>query len=123
MISHVFFLWFACAAVLQAECVQPDGSILHVDPHSMEEVKTEAFLPKGEIVIGVTSGASTPDAYMEQVRDMIRGTDMCRYVLFVCATVCQESNYRYICQCRIIYKVSRTCYGLFWITSKCQVSG
>lgn len=33
----------------------------------MEEVKTEAFLPKGEIVVGLTSGASTPDAYMEQV--------------------------------------------------------
>lgn len=52
----------------QAECVHPDGSVSHVDPHSMEEVKTEGFLPKGKIIIGVTSGASTPDAYMEQVR-------------------------------------------------------
>lgn len=34
----------------------------------MKEIKSESFLPKGEIVIGVTSGASTPDAYMEKVR-------------------------------------------------------
>ena len=52
----------------QAECVRPNGSIAHKDPHTMEETETESFLPKGEIVIGVTSGASTPDAYMEQVR-------------------------------------------------------
>ncbi|CAN0136795.1 unnamed protein product, partial [Laminaria digitata] len=51
----------------QANCVEADGSIAHVDPHTMEELRTEKFLPAGPIVIGVTSGASTPDAYMEQV--------------------------------------------------------
>lgn len=51
----------------KANCVQPDGAIAHVDPHTMEQLKTENFLPAGKIVVGVTSGASTPDAYMEQV--------------------------------------------------------
>ncbi|CAN0421232.1 unnamed protein product, partial [Ectocarpus fasciculatus] len=57
--------------VNKANCVQPDGSIAHVDPHSMEELRTENFLPAGKIVIGVTSGASTPDAYMEQALENI----------------------------------------------------
>lgn len=52
----------------KAKCVQADGSVAHLDPHTMEELRTENFLPAGEIVIGVTSGASTPDAYMQQVR-------------------------------------------------------
>ncbi|CAM9170042.1 unnamed protein product [Ascophyllum nodosum] len=55
----------------KAECVRPNGSIAHKDPHTMEETETESFLPKGEIVIGVTSGASTPDAYMEQAIENI----------------------------------------------------
>lgn len=57
--------------VNKANCVEADGSIAHVDPHSMEELRTENFLPAGPIVIGVTSGASTPDAYMEQAVENI----------------------------------------------------
>ncbi|CAB1107772.1 unnamed protein product [Ectocarpus sp. CCAP 1310/34] len=57
--------------VNKADCIKPDGSIAHVDPHSMEELRTENFLPAGKIVIGVTSGASTPDAYMEQAVENI----------------------------------------------------
>lgn len=51
----------------KASCVHADGSIAHLDPHTYEEHRTENFLPSGEIVIGVTSGASTPDAYMQEV--------------------------------------------------------
>lgn len=57
--------------VNKANCVLPDGSIVHVDPHTMKEVTTTDFLPKGKIKIGVTSGASTPDAYMEQAVENI----------------------------------------------------
>eukprot|EP00904_Undaria_pinnatifida_P010157 jgi/Undpi1/6271/HiC_scaffold_20.g08755.m1 len=57
--------------VNKANCVQADGSISHVDPHTMEELRTENFLPPGPLVIGVTSGASTPDAYMEQAVENI----------------------------------------------------
>eukprot|EP00752_Nemacystus_decipiens_P010478 g9335.t2 len=57
--------------VNKADCVNADGSIAHVDPHTMKEMRTESFLPPGKIVIGVTSGASTPDAYMEKAIENI----------------------------------------------------
>ena len=49
----------------EAACVKPDGTISHMDPHTMKVIETENFLPEGKITIGLTSGASTPDAYME----------------------------------------------------------
>lgn len=52
--------------VNKAECIKPDGSIDHKDPHTMQEINTLNFLPNGKICIGLTSGASTPDAYMEE---------------------------------------------------------
>ncbi|CAM9665999.1 unnamed protein product, partial [Hapterophycus canaliculatus] len=57
--------------VNKANCIQADGSIAHLDPHTMKELRTENFLPTGKLVIGVTSGASTPDAYMEQAVENI----------------------------------------------------
>lgn len=57
--------------VNKAECVKPDGSIDHMDPHTMKVVNTPNFLPAGKISIGLTSGASTPDAYMQQTVDNI----------------------------------------------------
>lgn len=60
----------------QADCINSDGSIRHVDPHTMKEVMTESFLPEGKIVVGVTSGASTPDAYMQQVREYLGERNM-----------------------------------------------
>ena len=69
--------------VNKADCVQADGSIAHVDPHTMKELRTENFLPPGKLVIGVTSGASTPDAYMEKV---------CVCVCVCVCVVCQKER-------------------------------
>jgi 4-hydroxy-3-methylbut-2-enyl diphosphate reductase len=52
--------------VNQSSCIRPDGSIMHKDPHTMEEVVVANFLPEGKVTIGLTSGASTPDAYMQE---------------------------------------------------------
>ncbi|CAM9591117.1 unnamed protein product [Chrysoparadoxa australica] len=52
--------------VNKAECVKADGSIDHKDPHSLEVINVPNFLPPGKITVGVTSGASTPDAYLQQ---------------------------------------------------------
>jgi hypothetical protein len=38
------------------------------DPHTLQVVNKKEFLPKGKVSIGLTSGASTPDAYMQKVR-------------------------------------------------------
>jgi len=57
--------------VNRAACIKPDGSIDHKDPHSMEEINTADFLPEGKLCMGVTSGASTPDAYVEEAIENI----------------------------------------------------
>ncbi|KAG5191428.1 4-hydroxy-3-methylbut-2-enyl diphosphate reductase chloroplast precursor [Tribonema minus] len=57
--------------VNKAECVKPDGSIDHKDPHTLEVINHPNFLPKGKVCVGLTSGASTPDAYMQQTVENI----------------------------------------------------
>jgi len=44
--------------------IKEDGSIEHRD-HEGKIVLTENFLPKGKLTLGITSGASTPDRYMQ----------------------------------------------------------
>lgn len=48
----------------RAECIRADGSIEHREVDGTIHVKPN-FLPDGPVTIGVTSGASTPDAYLE----------------------------------------------------------
>lgn len=54
----------------RADRIKPDGSIEHRLLNG-DIVTTDAFLPEGEITIGVTSGASTPDAYLSDAVERI----------------------------------------------------
>jgi len=47
-----------------ADNIKEDGSILHRDHHG-NVVTTKNFLKTGKMTIGLTSGASTPDRYMQ----------------------------------------------------------
>ena len=49
----------------RAERIRPDGSIEHREIDG-SIVVTPNFLPPGPLTIGVTSGASTPDAYLQE---------------------------------------------------------
>lgn len=49
----------------RAECIGADGSIKHREIDG-SIVTTPNFLPPGPLTIGVTSGASTPDAYLQE---------------------------------------------------------
>mmetsp|Transcript_7836 Transcript_7836/g.11938 ORF Transcript_7836/g.11938 Transcript_7836/m.11938 type:complete len:463 (-) Transcript_7836:261-1649(-) len=48
----------------RADRIRADGSIEHRTLEGKVEV-TENWLPQGKVVVGVTSGASTPDAYVQ----------------------------------------------------------
>jgi 4-hydroxy-3-methylbut-2-enyl diphosphate reductase IspH len=49
----------------RAERIRPDGSIEHREIDG-SIVVTPNFLRDGPLTIGVTSGASTPDAYLQE---------------------------------------------------------
>lgn len=53
-----------------ASRIRPDGSIEHRHVDGTIEV-TPNFLPKGRVTIGVTSGASTPDATVEEAMEQV----------------------------------------------------
>lgn len=55
------------------ERLSADNTILHRLAHG-ELVETKDWLPEGPVVIGVTSGASTPDKVVEEVIDVIFAT-------------------------------------------------
>ena len=63
-IPHKFGI--AAYHINKAECIKADNSITYRDVDG--EIKTkENFLPLGRpAVVGVTSGASTPDAYVQE---------------------------------------------------------
>jgi len=52
------------------ERLSTDNTILHRLSHG-ELVETKDWLPEGPVVIGVTSGASTPDKVVEDILDLI----------------------------------------------------
>lgn len=52
-------------------CIQADNSIRHKEVHSHEEKLTTPFLPEGELTIGITAGASTPDQVIAEVIESI----------------------------------------------------
>ena len=55
------------------ERLNDDNTIMHRLAHG-ELVETKDWLPDGPVVIGVTSGASTPDKVVEEVIDVIFAT-------------------------------------------------
>lgn len=50
--------------------IHPDGFLEH-KPLGQELIRTQAWLPDGEIQVGITSGASTPDRVVEDVIERI----------------------------------------------------
>ena len=57
-----------------ADKVLPDGVIEHFDFHTKEIVQTNGFLPsKSKVDVLITSGASCPDAIVEQVITKVAG--------------------------------------------------
>lgn len=49
------------------DCILPNNSIRHKPAHESDAVISENWLPTGEITIGITSGASTPDQVVASV--------------------------------------------------------
>jgi 4-hydroxy-3-methylbut-2-enyl diphosphate reductase len=52
--------------IRDASCLGSESSITHFDLHLGREVTTEGWLPTGEIVVGVTAGASCPNHLIEE---------------------------------------------------------
>jgi 4-hydroxy-3-methylbut-2-enyl diphosphate reductase len=52
--------------IRDASCLGSETRITHFDLHLGREVTTEGWLPSGEIVVGVTAGASCPNHLIEE---------------------------------------------------------
>lgn len=57
--------------VKDAECIVSRHMIRHKKVFSMEELETSPWLPEGNITIGITAGASTPNRVIEEVIERI----------------------------------------------------
>ena len=55
----------------ESACILSASSIRHKPIGGLEEVLTESWLPEGNVTIGVTAGASTPDRIVGEVIDRI----------------------------------------------------
>ncbi len=53
------------------DCILENNSIKHKEAHSVKEILTSPFLPEGELTIGLTAGASTPDQVIALVVERI----------------------------------------------------
>lgn len=49
------------------DCIGPGNRIVHKAAHSEERVETLNWLPEGDVTVGVTAGASTPDQVVAEV--------------------------------------------------------
>ena len=53
--------------IKNASMMTAENKICHFDLHSKEEVRTESWLPTGQITVGITAGASCPNNLIEDV--------------------------------------------------------
>jgi 4-hydroxy-3-methylbut-2-enyl diphosphate reductase len=53
--------------IKNASMVISENQICHYNLHSKEEIRTENWLPSGEITVGITAGASCPNNLIEDV--------------------------------------------------------
>ncbi len=53
--------------IVNASCIENLDSIRHQPPGRRDEVRTRDWLPAGSVIIGVTSGASTPNSEVDAV--------------------------------------------------------
>jgi 4-hydroxy-3-methylbut-2-enyl diphosphate reductase len=53
------------------DCIMPGNIIRHKAPHGSECIETSSWLPPGQLTIGVTAGASTPDQVVAEVLDRV----------------------------------------------------
>lgn len=53
------------------ECIGPDNRIVHKPIGQAEPIVSDNWLPKGKVVIGITSGASTPDQVVAEVIERV----------------------------------------------------
>ncbi len=49
------------------DCIGPGNRIVHKSAHSDERIETLNWLPEGDVTVGVTAGASTPDQVVAEV--------------------------------------------------------
>jgi 4-hydroxy-3-methylbut-2-enyl diphosphate reductase len=49
------------------DCIGPGNTIRHKKMHAEEYLRSDDWLPRGHVVIGVTAGASTPDQVVAEV--------------------------------------------------------
>jgi 4-hydroxy-3-methylbut-2-enyl diphosphate reductase len=54
-----------------ADCIGPGNTLKHRPVHQDTQVVLQPFLPEGELVIGITAGASTPDLVIAGVIERI----------------------------------------------------
>jgi len=52
--------------ICEADCILSDKEIKHKSLETNQEILTRGWFPDGPLVVGITSGASTPDKVVEE---------------------------------------------------------